>query len=58
MLFDEYRVEDAIALSRKEERELTLSESAKNLRAFGMTPEQIAHALKLPLKTVLRYLSK
>jgi DNA-binding CsgD family transcriptional regulator len=58
MLFDEYRVEDAITLSRKEERELTLRENTSRLFKHGMSPDWIAEVLELPLKTVLRYLSK
>jgi DNA-binding CsgD family transcriptional regulator len=58
MLFDEYRVEDAIALSRKEERELTRGEDISRLFNHGMSPDWIAEVLELPLKTVLKYLSK
>jgi predicted transposase YdaD len=32
-------------------------EAAKNLSAFGMGPEEIARALKLPLDTVRHYLA-
>jgi hypothetical protein len=69
MLFDEYRVEDAIALAREEELKKGLKQgmekgvererrqNIRNMLSFGMTPEQIAQALELPLETVLRYLS-
>jgi DNA-binding CsgD family transcriptional regulator len=58
MLFDEYRVEDALDLRAKEERELTLRENISRLFNRGMSPDWIADVLELPLKTVLRYLSK
>jgi predicted transposase YdaD len=52
-------VEDAIALMRKESleegREEGLEEAVANLLAYGMTPEQISQALKLPLEDVLPY---
>jgi hypothetical protein len=51
-------------LPKEDEREEGISQGAyqramedvKNLRDFGMEPNQIAGALKLPLDTILRYL--
>ena len=71
MLLEEYTVEDAMALMRKESleegreegREEGLEkglergrgEAVNNLLGYGMTPEQISQALKLPLETVIQY---
>jgi hypothetical protein len=59
MLLEEYTVEDAIALMRKESlaegREEGQEEAVNNLLVYGMTPEQISRALKLPLETVMQY---
>jgi hypothetical protein len=40
------------------EREEGREEAINKLLAFGMTPEQISRALKLPLDTVQRYLNE
>jgi predicted transposase/invertase (TIGR01784 family) len=64
MLLEEYTVEDAIAIMRNDILEEGLEkgleqgreEGAKNLFEFGMSPEQISQALKLPLDTVQQYL--
>jgi DNA-binding CsgD family transcriptional regulator len=58
MVFDEYRVEDALALREKEGRELTLRENISRLFKHGMSPDWIAEVLELPLETVLRYVSE
>ncbi|MDR3147116.1 MAG: hypothetical protein LBU00_01910, partial [Treponema sp.] len=55
MLLEEYTVEDALALMRKESLEEKQEEDVNNLLVYGMTPEQISQALKLPLETVIRY---
>jgi DNA-binding NarL/FixJ family response regulator len=79
MLLEEYTVEDAMALMRKESLEEGRmegreegraegreegreegrmegrEEAVANLLAYGMTPEQISRALKLPLEDVLPY---
>jgi predicted transposase/invertase (TIGR01784 family) len=64
MLLTEWNLEDALAVEREEGREEGrekgreegLGETVKNLLDFGMKPEQISRALKLPLDTVKRYL--
>jgi hypothetical protein len=60
MLFGEWKMEDAIKVWRAEGVEdgieMGREENAKNLRDYGMSPDQIAGALKLPLDTVLHYL--
>jgi DNA-binding CsgD family transcriptional regulator len=58
MLFNEWKLEDALVVEREEGREEGREEAVNNLLAFGMKPEQISLALKLPLETVLRYQSK
>jgi hypothetical protein len=70
MLFDEYRVEDALDLKEKEGLKKGLKQgmekgvererrqNIRNMLSFGMTPEQIARALILPLDAVLRYVSE
>jgi predicted transposase/invertase (TIGR01784 family) len=71
MLLEEYTVEDAMALMREESleegrekgleeglekgREEGRGEAVNNLLRYGMTPEQISRALKLPLETVIQY---
>jgi predicted transposase YdaD len=63
MLLEEYTVEDALALARKESLEEGREEgrgegreeAVNNLLVYGMTPEQISQALKLPLETVIQY---
>jgi hypothetical protein len=55
MLLEEYTVEDAMALMRKESLEEGWEEAVNNLLVYGMTPEQISQALKLPLETVIQY---
>jgi hypothetical protein len=68
MLLDEYTVEDAIELMRKESlregreegrekgREEGLGLAAKNMFGRGMSPDWIAETLNLPLDTVRLYL--
>jgi hypothetical protein len=48
MLFTEWNWDDALAVREEEDRE----ETVKNLLDFGMSPEQISRALKLPFDTV------
>jgi hypothetical protein len=59
MLLEEYTVEDAMALMRKESleegREEGREEAVNNLLGYGMTPEQISRALKLPLESIIQY---
>jgi hypothetical protein len=65
MLMAEWKLEDALVVEREEGREEGLEqghaqgreEAAKNLYDFGMSPEQISQALKLPLETVQQYVS-
>ncbi|MDR1410984.1 MAG: hypothetical protein LBI91_02120 [Spirochaetaceae bacterium] len=56
MLLEEYTVEDAMALMRKESLEESLEEgreeAVRDLLKYGMSPEQAAEALKMPLETV------
>jgi hypothetical protein len=47
--------EEGLVKGREEGLVEGREEAAKNLRDFGMTPEQIAQALKLPLETVMQY---
>jgi DNA-binding NarL/FixJ family response regulator len=54
MLFTEWNWDDALAIQREEGRE----EAVKNLLEFGMNPEQIARALKLPMDTVTQSLPR
>ena len=62
----EWNLEDALAVEREEGieegiekgREENLVETVKNLLDFGMKPEQISRALKLPPDTVQRYLDE
>jgi hypothetical protein len=42
-------------VERKEGREERAVEDVKNLLGFGMAPEQISQALKLPLETIRHY---
>ena len=66
MLLTEWNLEDALAVEREEGieegiekgREENLVETVKNLLDFGMKPEQISRALKLPPDTVQRYLDE
>jgi predicted transposase YdaD len=67
MLFSEWKLEDALVVEREEGREEGMErgreegmeegreEAVKNLLGFGMAPEQISEALKLPLETVRQY---
>jgi hypothetical protein len=55
MLFDEWKLEDALVVEREEGMEKSQARDVKNLLAFGMVPEQISQALKLPLETVRQY---
>ncbi|MDR1410926.1 MAG: hypothetical protein LBI91_01830, partial [Spirochaetaceae bacterium] len=60
MLLEEYTVEDAMALMRKESleegleqgREEGREEAVRNLLKYGMSPEQAAEALRISLETV------
>jgi DNA-binding CsgD family transcriptional regulator len=45
----EWKLEDALVVEREE--------TVKNLLAYGMPPEQICRALKLPPDTVEQYLN-
>jgi hypothetical protein len=60
MLLAEWNLEDALAVEREEGieegRQESLEETVKNLLEFGMKPEQISRALKLPPDAVRRYL--
>jgi hypothetical protein len=70
MLLSEWKLEDALVVEREEGREEGLEEGReeglergrregiKNLLDFGMTPEQISRALKLPPDTVQQYLGE
>jgi predicted transposase/invertase (TIGR01784 family) len=44
--------------AREETREETRAEDVRNMLVFGMAPEQISQALKLPLETVRQYQSQ
>jgi hypothetical protein len=55
MLMNEWKLEDALVVERAEGREEGRVIDVNNLFAFGMTPEQISKALKLPLETVIQY---
>jgi hypothetical protein len=57
MLMTEWKLEDALVVEREEGRKEGQTEAVKNLLAFGMTPEQISQALKLPRETVMQYQS-
>jgi predicted transposase/invertase (TIGR01784 family) len=61
MLMTEWKLEDALVVEREEGREEgreeDREETVKNLLKFGMNPEQISRALKLPLDTVRQYLN-
>ncbi|MDR0759373.1 MAG: hypothetical protein LBF74_04600, partial [Treponema sp.] len=61
MLLTEWNLEDALAVEREEGREKGreegLEETVKNLLDFGMKPDQISRALKLPPDAVKRYLN-
>jgi predicted transposase/invertase (TIGR01784 family) len=66
MMLEECTMEDVIAFEKEESLKKGLErgleqERRQNIRrffAFGMTPEQIAQALELPLGAVLRYLAE
>jgi predicted transposase/invertase (TIGR01784 family) len=59
MLMTEWKLEEALVVEREEGREegwvKAHKETVKNLTAFGMSPESIAQALKIPVETVQRY---
>jgi predicted transposase YdaD len=55
MLMTEWKLEEALVVEREEGREEGHEEDVKNLTAFGMSPEWIAQALKIPVETVQRY---
>jgi hypothetical protein len=50
-------LEEGIELGRGEGLELGRGQDIRNLLVFGMTPEQVSEALRLPLGTVMRYQS-
>jgi hypothetical protein len=60
MLLGEWNIEDCVRVRAREAREEGREEGLKkgiiNLSEFGMLPEQIAKALKLPQTKVLQYL--
>jgi len=60
MLFDEWKLEEALVVEREEGIEEGIEkerkEVAENLSDYGMPPDQISIALKLPIDTVIRYL--
>jgi hypothetical protein len=56
MLLTEWNWDDALAVREEEGVEQGREEAAKNLFDFGMSPEWIAEALRLPLNTVQQYL--
>ena len=66
MLYEEWDIdkfgsmqrEEGIEIGREEGIEIGEKKDVKNLREYGMTAEQIALALKLPLETVTLYLSQ
>jgi hypothetical protein len=55
MLMTEWKLEEALVVEREEGREEGRKEAVKNLTAFGMSPELIAQALKIPIDTVQQY---
>jgi predicted transposase YdaD len=59
MLLGEWNFEDMVRVREREAREdgleQGLGKAAKNLFEYGMTPEQVAQALKMPMDTVLQY---
>ncbi|MDR2019975.1 MAG: hypothetical protein LBQ14_04335 [Treponema sp.] len=57
MLMTEWKLEEALVVERAEGREEGREEAAKKLLDFGMSPEQISQALKLPLDRVRQYLN-
>ncbi|MDR3160626.1 MAG: hypothetical protein LBU28_03325, partial [Spirochaetaceae bacterium] len=65
MLLTEWNWDDALAVREEEGREegwekgreAGREEAIKNLLQFGMSPEQISRALRLPMDTISRYLS-
>jgi predicted transposase YdaD len=48
--------EEGIELGIERGLERGRGQDIRNLIAFGMTPEQVSEALRLPLETVMRYL--
>jgi predicted transposase YdaD len=64
MLMAEWDLDDALAVEREEGREegwekgreKGREEAIKSLLEFGMKPEQISRALKIPFDVVQRYL--
>ena len=50
--------EEGIEIGWEKGREEEKLESVRNLHEYGMTAEQIAGALKLPLEAVKQYLGK
>jgi predicted transposase YdaD len=57
----EWKLEDALVVERMEGREEGWEEgreeTIKNLLTYGIPPEQIAGALKLPIETLREYMS-
>jgi hypothetical protein len=56
MLLTEWNWDDALAIREEEGREKGREEAIKNLLQFGMSPEQISRALRLPMDTISQYL--
>ena len=58
MLFAEWDMETALEVQFEEGWEAKQMEDVKNLYEYGMSAEQIAIALKLPLEKVTQYLNQ
>jgi hypothetical protein len=62
MLLGEWNFEDCVRVRAREAREEGIEEGLErgimSLSEFGMPPEQIAKALKLPQNKVLQYLGR
>ena len=58
MIGTEWDLTTALEVEREEGIEIGREEGIKNLYEYGMTAEQIANALKLPLERVKLYLNK
>jgi predicted transposase YdaD len=51
-------LELGLGRGRQEGRQEGRGEAIKNLLMFGMSPDQVSQALKLPLDTVMRHLDR
>jgi hypothetical protein len=66
MIFGEWSIDDLVAVREREAREDGIERGIEkgiekgviNLSEFGMLPEQIAKALKLPQNKVWQYLGR